>query len=332
MQMNMKQPLPTGQRRHPLPGHRPKPRTEDPDAPAQVRAIVESPSYRAADRDPDFLDRPDMRGIRLMLDYLKPQTLLAEHDVAHTIVVFGSTRILEPSAARRDCEALAALAAQSDDEKLHRRLEVARRTLAKSGYYEMAREFGRLVGSCGDKAIGGRIMIMTGGGPGIMEAANRGAHDVGAKSIGLNITLPHDQYPNPYVSPELCFSFHYFAMRKLHFMMRARALVAFPGGYGTLDELFEMLTLAQTRKIAPVPVILVGEQYWRRVFDPEFLVAEGAIDPEDRELFWFAESAEEVWRDILCWYERKGEPLLPPDYASQVRDFGGDGGSAGDEH
>jgi len=152
---------------------------------------------------------------------------------------------------------------------------------------------------------------MTGGGPGIMEAANRGAHDVGAESIGLNITLPNEQFPNPYVTPELCFSFHYFAMRKLHFLMRARALVAFPGGYGTLDELFEVLSLAQTRKIAPVPVILVGESYWRRAFDPDFLVGEGVIDPEDRDLFWFVESAEDAWRDILSWYETIGRPLLP---------------------
>jgi uncharacterized protein (TIGR00730 family) len=309
----MKQPLPANQRREPLPGHRPKPGTEDPRAPSKVRALVESPSYREADRDPDFLRRPDMRGIRLMLDYLKPQTLLAEHDVAHTIVVFGSTRIPEPAAARRNHDTLAAaLAARPEDVELRRRVEVAQRVLAKSQYYEMAREFGRLVGGCGDKAIGGRIMITTGGGPGIMEAANRGAHDAGAKSIGLNIALPHEQYPNPYVSPELCFSFHYFAMRKLHFLMRARALVAFPGGYGTIDELFEVLTLAQTRKIGPVPVILVGEQYWRRVFDPEFLVSEGAIEPEDRELFWYAESAADIWRDILMWYQMKGEPLLAP--------------------
>ena len=145
-----------------------------------------------------------------------------------------------------------------------------------------------------------------------MEAANRGAQDVGALSVGLNIDLPLEQFPNPYITPELCFSFRYFAMRKLHFVLRARALVAFPGGYGTMDELFEVLTLAQTRKIAPVPVILVGEDYWRRVFDVEFLCSEGAIDPEDRELFWYAETAEEVWNDILLWYELKGEPLLPP--------------------
>ncbi len=313
----MKQPA--NHRRQPLPGQRPKPSSEDPQAPAATTAVVGSPSYREADEDPDFLRRDDMRGVRLMLDYLKPQTLLAEQNVAHTIVVFGSTRIPEPAAARREVEVLTrALAARPSDAELQRRLEIARRIQQKSGFYEVARQFGRLVGECGEKSIGGRIMVMTGGGPGIMEAANRGARDAGAKSIGLNITLPHEQYPNPYVSPDLCFSFHYFAMRKLHFLMRARALVAFPGGYGTMDELFEVLTLAQTRKIAPVPVILVGEDYWRRAFDPEFLIAEGTIDPEDRELFWYAETAEEVWRDILLWYELKGEPLLPPDSSKEI--------------
>ena len=142
-----------------------------------------------------------------------------------------------------------------------------------------------------------------------MEAANRGACDVGAKSIGLNITLPREQFPNPYISPELCLRFRYFALRKLHFALRARALVAFPGGFGTLDELFEILELSQTRKMPPVPVILVGETYWRRAFDPDFLFEEGVIDSEDRELFWFAETAEEVWHGILRWYELKGEPL-----------------------
>jgi hypothetical protein len=165
------------QRRQPLPEHRPKPGYEDPDAPAKVNAIIESPSYRTADRDPDFLQRADMRGIRLLVDYLKPQALLLEHDVAHTIVVFGGTRIPEPATVRRNCEALnAALARRPDDDGLGRQLEIARRVLAKSCYYKIAREFGRLVGACGEKTIGGRIMIMTGGGPGIMEAANRSAH------------------------------------------------------------------------------------------------------------------------------------------------------------
>ena len=142
-----------------------------------------------------------------------------------------------------------------------------------------------------------------------MEAANRGAFDIGAKSVGLNISLPHEQYPNPYVTPELCFSFHYFALRKLHFLLRAKALVAFPGGYGTFDELFEVLTLVQTRKIKPIPVVLVGESYWRQAVDMDFLVDEGVIDAEDRDLFWFAETAQEIWDGILCWHDASGEPL-----------------------
>jgi uncharacterized protein (TIGR00730 family) len=142
-----------------------------------------------------------------------------------------------------------------------------------------------------------------------MEAANRGAFDVGAETVGLNISLPHEQFPNPYITPELCFRFHYFAIRKLHFVLRARALVAFPGGYGTLDELFETLTLAQTRVLQPLPIILVGEAYWRRVFDPDFLVEEGVIAPEDRRLFWYAETARDIWEGILSWRAATGEPL-----------------------
>jgi uncharacterized protein (TIGR00730 family) len=302
------------ERQKPLPGHEPKPGEEDPAAPAGVRAILQSPSYRQADEDPEFLKRNDMRGLRLDLDYLKAETALQSHGIAHTIVVFGSTRIPEPSAAKRALETCeAALAAHSSDAAAQRRVAIARRVLAKSHYYDVAREFGRLVGAAGDRALGGRITIMTGGGPGIMEAANRGARDVDARSVGLNVSLPREQYPNPYVTPELCLRFHYFAMRKLHFLMRARALVAFPGGYGTMEELFEILTLAQTRKIGPVPVILVGEAYWRRVFDADFLVDEGVIDPEDRDLFWFAETAQEIWDDILCWHRAAGSPLLPSD-------------------
>lgn len=303
----MKQPNPVGQRRRSLPQRHPKPGSEDPQAPAQIKAIIDSPSYLAADRDPDFLRRQDMRGLRLMLDYQKAQQLLVQHRVAHTVVVFGGTRLPEPVAARRNCDALsAALAAAPDDHELAERLAVARRVAEKSRYYDVARELGYLIGRCGEHAIGGRIMVMTGGGPGIMEAANRGAHEAGAKSIGLNITLPHEQYPNPYVSPELCFSFHYFAMRKLHFLLRARALVAFPGGYGTLDELFEVLTLVQTRKIKPIPVVLAGESYWRRAVDFDFLADEGVIDQEDRELFFFAETAQEIWDGIQRWHGASG--------------------------
>jgi len=295
-----------------LPGQKPKAAEDDSRAPEALRRILQSPSYREADRDLDFLQGDATRGIRLQLDFLKTESVLEERRVAHTIVVFGSTRIREPKAARRAVDSAAkALLANPTDENLQRRLEISRTIAEKSRHYEIARRFGQIVGAAGEKAIGGRIMIMTGGGPGIMEAANRGAHDVGAESIGLNITLPHEQFPNPYVTPELSFSFHYFATRKLHFLLRARALVAFPGGYGTLDELFEVLSLAQTRKIAPVPVVLIGEAYWRRAFDPDFLVDEGVIDPEDRDLFWFAESAEDAWRDILSWYETIGRPLLP---------------------
>ena len=202
--------------------------------------------------------------------------------------------------------------AAPDDEELERLLAIAERLHAKSRYYEVARELGRLVGQCRSDRFDCRLLLMTGGGPGIMEAANRGTHDVGAPSVGLNISLPREQFPNPYMSPELCFRFHYFAMRKLHFLLRARALVAFPGGYGTLDEVFETLTLVQTRTIPPVPVILVGEEYWRRVVDFDFLVDEGVIEREDRELFWFAESAEDIWRSILAWHQQRGSPLLSP--------------------
>jgi uncharacterized protein (TIGR00730 family) len=187
-------------------------------------------------------------------------------------VVFGSTRICEPTTAHHKVEALrASLAADPSNAELERRLAIAERLHAKSHYYEVAREFGRLVGSANHGARKHHTVIVTGGGPGMMEAANRGAFDVGAKSVGLNISLPHEQYPNPYVTPELCFSLHYFALRKLHFLLRAKALVAFPGGYGTFDELFEVLTLVQTRKIKPIPVVLVGEAYWRRAVDMDFL-------------------------------------------------------------
>lgn len=299
------------QRREPLPWERPKAAEEDLDAPSRLREILASPSYRPADQDPDFLARYDARGVRLQVDYLKPELLLEEYGIKHTIVVFGSTRIPEPAAARRKLEELnQALRENPDDAELRRRVPVAERVLAKSRYYEVARELGRLVGHAEQAPQSSRVVVLTGGGPGIMEAANRGAHDVGAKTVGLNIQLPHEQYPNPYITPDLCFRFHYFALRKLHFLLRAQALVAFPGGYGTLDEVFETLTLVQTRKIRAVPVVLVGEAYWRRVFDVDFLVEEGTIDPEDRELFWFAETAGEIWQGILRWHEMNGEPLF----------------------
>ncbi len=296
----------------PLPGQAPQPVAHDPDALARVQAILNSASYRIADQDPDFLGLDDTRSLRLQVDYLKAELLLREHGIGHTIVVYGGTRISEPAAADREvADRQAALQADPGNAELARALAIAQRRRKKSGYYEVARELGRLIGESGEGPQDCRVVVMTGGGPGIMEAANRGAFDVGAKSVGLNISLPREQFPNPYITPELCFRFHYFALRKLHFVQRARALVAFPGGYGTLDELFETLTLIQTRKIQPVPVVLVGESYWRRAVDFDFLVDEGVIDPEDRDLFWYAETAPEIWDGIQRWHEANGGSLFP---------------------
>lgn len=293
-----------------LPWQKPKPPGEDPDAPAKLERILNSPSYIQADRDPAFLARDEARAIRLQLDFLKPEVLLNEHGVLHSIVVFGSTRLVEPAVAEARVGALRnTLATTPDDLKLQQHLAVAERILAKSHYYDVARAFGQLVANAGSGPDDARLVVMTGGGPGIMEAANRGAHDTNAKTVGLNIDLPQEQYPNPYITPELCFHFHYFGMRKMHFLLRARALVAFPGGFGTFDELFETLTLIQTRKIKPLPVVLVGEKYWRKVLDIDCMVEEGVIDTEDRDLFWYAETADDIWEGILCWHETNGEPL-----------------------
>jgi uncharacterized protein (TIGR00730 family) len=301
------------ERREPLPWRQPKPACDDAGAPGRLKAILESASYREADRDLDFLNHDDIRGLRLQLEYFKTESLLEQHRIGHTILVLGSTRITEPAAAQRRVDELRrALASNPADPQGRRRLAIAERVLAKSRYYDVAREFGQLVGKAGGRAKASRGAIVTGGGPGVMEAANRGAYDVGAPSLGLNISLPDEQYPNPYVTPDLCFRFRYFALRKLHFLLRARALVAFPGGFGTFDELFETLTLVQTRKIKPLPVVLVGESYWRQAFDADFLIAEGVIDAEDRELFWFAETAQEIWRGIVRWYRLAGEAVFPP--------------------
>ncbi len=299
------------ERKERLPWQEPKPDSEDSAGAAKLDAILRSPSYRPATEDVEFLDSDDARGVRLQLDYLKPQKLLDENGVRHTIVVFGSTRIADPVGAAKKVERLRdALSEQPENIDLQSRLIIAERILAKSHFYDVAREFGKLVANAGGGPEDPSLVVLTGGGPGIMEAANRGANDVGAKTVGLNISLPHEQYPNPYVTPELCFQFHYFALRKMHFLMRAKALVAFPGGFGTLDELFETLTLIQTRKIKPLPVVLVGEEYWRKVVDIDFLVEEGVIEAEDRELFWFAESAQMIWDGLLRWYEKSDEDLI----------------------
>lgn len=297
-------------RSEPLPWESAKSPVDDPDAPSRVRQILESATYLRADSDVDFLDEDGVRGPRLELDFLKPDLHLRRQGVEQTIVVFGGSRIPEPAEASRRVEALkAALDKAPADEVLARRLAVAERVLEKSHFYGVAREFGAIVGRSGGPRDA-RVTLMTGGGPGLMEAANRGAFDVGAKSIGLNITLPREQFPNPYLSQELAFCVRYFAIRKLHFLLRAKALVAFPGGFGTLDEVFETLNLVQSRTIEPLPVVLVGERFWRRAFDPDFLVDEGVIDAEDRELFWYAETAEDIWDGICRWHRDAGRPLL----------------------
>ena len=295
-------------RKEPLPWQEPKSPSEDPEGPSKLKAILNSPSYRPAIEDVQFLDGDDARGVRIQLDYLKAEKLLREHGVRQTIVVFGSTRIVEHSTATKRVERLHDdLARDPDNQELQHRLVVAERILSKAQYYDVARELAQLVAAAEGGPNDSRLVVVTGGGPGIMEAANRGAQESDAETAGLNITLPYEQFPNPYITPELCFQFHYFALRKMHFMMRAKALVAFPGGFGTLDELFETLTLVQTRKIRPLPVVLVGQAYWRKAIDFDFLVAEGVIDLEDRDLFWYAETAEEIWQGILRWYQQCGE-------------------------
>ena len=288
----------------------PQPADEDPLAAERLQKILNSASYRRADLDTDFLNTDETRGLRLDLEYLKVNSLLERHGIKQTIVVFGSTCIPEPSEARHRVDKVRAeLRKDPDNPILVQGLRIAERVSANSNFYAVAREFGSLVGSSGEGPKDCRVVLMTGGGPGIMEAANRGAFDVGAESVGLNISLPQEQFPNAYVTPELCFNLRYFAIRKLHVLLRARALVVFPGGFGTLDELFETLTLLQTRKIEPLPVILVGESYWRKAFDPDFLLQEGVIDLQDRDLFWYAETAQEIWDGICQWHRDSGSVL-----------------------
>ena len=265
-------------------------------------AQTTSPSYRLSFDDPDFLTREELRPVRLQLELLKPELLQQQQGVKATVVVFGGSRIPDIETAQSNLQQ-AEMAAAEDPENpdIQRQVAIARRILAKSGYYQEARKLGRLISAiCHDRS-GCNLYVITGGGPGIMEAANRGADDAGAQSIGLNIVLPHEQAPNSYISPELCFQFHYFSVRKMHFLMRAQALVAFPGGFGTLDELFETLTLIQTKKIEPLPVLLFGREFWQQAINFEFLVEEGVISPEDLNIFNYVETAEEA-ADIIRDY------------------------------
>jgi hypothetical protein len=269
----------------------------------RIQALKSSPAYALAFEDDQFLHRRELQPNRLELELMKATLIQDELKIRSTIVLFGSARIPEPlEAARRLADARRALRASPEDPQAARHLAVAERIAAKSRFYEIAREFATIVSTAGQCDERLHYVVCTGGGPGIMEAGNRGAHDAGAKSIGLNITLPHEQEPNPYISPELCFRFRYFAMRKIHFLMRAKALVIFPGGFGTLDELFEMLTLVQTGKVERLPIVLCGREYWRRIVDFDFMVDEGVIDQKDRDLISFAETAVEIWRQISEFY------------------------------
>ncbi len=261
-----------------------------------------SPSFKLSFEDSDFLLRDELRAVRLELELMKTEITLQDHNIRSTIVVFGSARVPSPEAADCHCdEAEAALAADPNNPELQRAVRASKHQLAHCRYYEESRKFGRLVSEAAQNGQGRDYVIMTGGGPGIMEAANRGAADANRVSIGLNIKLPREQMPNPYITPELTFQFHYFALRTMHFLMRAKALVVFPGGFGTLDELFETLTLIQTGKIEPMPVLLFGEEYWRRIINFEAMVDEGTIAPKDLEIFHFVESAEEAWSYITTF-------------------------------
>jgi hypothetical protein len=253
-------------------------------------------SYQLAYQDPEFLLRDELRPVRLQLELLKPELTLQAHRIESTVVVYGSARFMdEDSAEAALVSAQSALRDEPDDPKRIRDVAAARRALENSRYYEEARRFGHLVAK--NTRID-KLVVITGGGPGIMEAANRGAHEAGVPSIGMNIVLPHEQVPNSYITPDLNFLFHYFAIRKMHLLMRAKGLVAFPGGFGTMDELFETLTLIQTGKIEPIPVLLFGRDFWERVVNFDVLVEEGTISEKDLDLFSFVETAEEAWKRI----------------------------------
>jgi uncharacterized protein (TIGR00730 family) len=266
-------------------------------------AYDQSSSYELSFMDQEFLLRRDLRPLRLQLELLKAELIQQEHNIKATIVVFGSARAFPPDIAERNLQEWEERhAAEPDNAEIERSLRRARMQQELSVYYGAAREFGKIVTEHNQLHPQREMTIITGGGPGIMEAANRGAHDVGGRSIGLNIILPHEQYPNPYITPELCFQFHYFALRKMHFLMRAKALVAFPGGYGTLDELFETLTLVQTGKVRRVPILLYGTEFWQKLVNFDYLLDTGCISPDDLQLFHFVDSAADAWQRISEFY------------------------------
>ena len=261
---------------------------------------TEHPAYKLAFQDTEFLLREDLRPVRFQLELLKPELLLNESNVGSTFVFYGSARVPSPEVA----DALIAAATNPEQEAIAERLK------AKSHYYEVARELARLASSCECDEEGKRhFVVCSGGGPSFMEAANRGAWEEGQESIGLNIVLPHEQLPNRYVTPDLSFQFHYFALRKMHFLLRARAVAVFPGGYCTFDELFELLTLVQTGKVRPLPILLFGEDFWKRMVNFQGLADEGVISPHDLDLIHWSEDAKEAWEFVTHYYERHPHPV-----------------------
>jgi uncharacterized protein (TIGR00730 family) len=270
-----------------------------------MERILASPSYLLAQEDPALLTMEEMRGVRMLLELGKPELALQADKIHSTVIVFGGTQIVERTAAeRRLSAARRALAANPGDPKAAREVQRSQRLLDQAHYYDSARQFAKLVSIDNQCESQRDYVVITGGGPGIMEAANRGAFDVGCKSIGLNIKLPAEQQPNPFITPELCFQFKYFALRKFHFILRAAAVVLFPGGFGTLDEMFETLTLRQTHRMQPVPIILFGREYWSHVIDFQFLADSGVIADHHLDLFTYAETPEEAWQQILDFHAR----------------------------
>ena len=270
---------------------------DDLQAEANLNNWLEPEAHRLAFADPEFLLRRETRGIRFQLEMLKPDLAQAEAGIEHTVVVFGSARFVDRATAQAQLEA----AQQSGNAQ---GLAKAQAMVRNAEHYENARVFAQLVArACSCLPDDEKLFICTGGGPGIMEAANRGAQEAGAPSVALNIALPHEQHPNAYVTPELSFKFHYFALRKMHFMMRAKALVAFPGGFGTLDELFEVMTLVQTRKARPVPILLFGTTFWKGLINMQVLIEEGTISASDLQLFHYVDTPEDAWQAIRQFYQ-----------------------------
>ncbi len=269
-----------------------------------LKKIENSPTYKLAEDDKEFLKEYETRGVRLELDYLKAELAMKKFGIESTIAIFGSARTLPQDVAKARVDELIKKGVNGQE------LKKATKALDNSFFYEDARELGRIIGKSGKGVDDNRVMVMTGGGPGIMEAANRGAFEVGANSIGLNIQLPHEQHPNPYITPELCLQFHYFAIRKFHFFQRAKAMVVYPGGFGTMDELFELLTLTQTKSMKQIPVAIVGKQWWSNLLNIEFLIEEGMISADDLNIFKVVNCAQEAWDYILQWHKDKGRGLL----------------------